>query len=593
MSKKLSKKKKRRIRRVVTRCSLLLLLLIVIISSISLFVGAKKLYAQAQPVLSELKAAKQNISKTTSEDINKLSDDLEPFLQKTGKFLKKPSVRVLSILPFFRQYIRFASKAVDLSSNAVSSLLRPIGEIIDDYPIKDLAVDGGYRVGNLIPYVDLLSDNIELVDSAVELIAKSKVPLLNKVMNYDGIKDSCISFSENSGDLANFILFAKAFLGDGSDKVYFLAVQNSAEIRASGGFIGSMAPIYITDGVLSFGEFDSWYPYMTYGVDGVTYVSPQEYNLFSYGVAYPRDEGYNPDFTRVAEVWSDSYAYMRGYYFDGVVSINPPVLQELLRYSDGFYLSDGSYIDGNNATKVLQYDLYYYYQSAYTDASANNAYVDSLFAEAADNGMSAIMNDLNLDKILGYYEVFKKCSADRNIMIWMADPEEEALVEKLGCSGALNSDPEKPEVGVYFSCCDPGRLGLFLEMDTMVSEPTVNKDGSRSYDVTVRYNNNMTDWEYYNGGSSWIVGHYGGNIRCYVHYFAPAGGSLDNFQVPDGMYLNWDEYKGLEVAYNLDMIIYRGSPFEVKFTVTTAPGVDTPLKVSSTPVLYEYLYPHE
>lgn len=31
----------------------------------------------------------------------------------------------------------------------------------------------------------------------------------------------------------------KAFIGDGSDKVYLLAAQNTAEIRAAGGFPGS------------------------------------------------------------------------------------------------------------------------------------------------------------------------------------------------------------------------------------------------------------------------------------------------------------------------------------------------------------------
>ena len=43
---------------------------------------------------------------------------------------------------------------------------------------------------------------------------------------------------------------------DGSDKVYLLAAQNTAEIRAAGGFPGSIGTIRVEDGVMSIGDFN-------------------------------------------------------------------------------------------------------------------------------------------------------------------------------------------------------------------------------------------------------------------------------------------------------------------------------------------------
>lgn len=49
-----------------------------------------------------------------------------------------------------------------------------------------------------------------------------------------------------------------------------------------------------------------------------------------------------------------------------------------------------------------------------------------------------------------------------------------------------------------------------------------------------------------------------------------------------------DEYDNLEVGYNVDLVVEAGSPQVIKYTVTTAEGVDTPLKIRTTPTLQAY-----
>ena len=68
--------------------------------------------------------------------------------------------------------------------------------------------------------------------------------------------DKITSLMSMYTDYEDYIPLMKAFIGDGSDKVYLLAAQNTAEIRAAGGFPGSIGTIRVEDGVMSIGDFN-------------------------------------------------------------------------------------------------------------------------------------------------------------------------------------------------------------------------------------------------------------------------------------------------------------------------------------------------
>ena len=54
------------------------------------------------------------------------------------------------------------------------------------------------------------------------------------------------------------------------------------------------------------------------------------------------------------------------------------------------------------------------------------------------------------------------------------------------------------------------------------------------------------------------------------------------------MTIEMSEYEGLQVGYNLNLMLQPGEPVVVTYKVTTAKGVETPLRVESTPTLQEY-----
>ena len=165
------------------------------------------------------------------------------------------------------------------------------------------------------------------------------------------------------------------------------------------------------------------------------------------------------------------------------------------------------------------------------------------------------------------------------------------MVEKLGASGNLNNDRNNPKAGIYFSTCDPSKLGMFVEYYPTLSEPTVLPNGAKEYTMTVVFNNYLNEYlDKYFINSWFVLGGYGGNIQSYVYFFAPKGGTVSDFEIEPWTYqeIMLDEYEDLELGYILNLFLYPDEPITISYKITTAPGVEAPLTIDMTPTLQDY-----
>ena len=304
------------------------------------------------------------------------------------------------------------------------------------------------------------------------------------------------------------------------------------------------------------------------------------------------DACFNPHFARVGEITKASYEEYNPEFVDGIISLTPAVIQDILNFLNAtISLEDGSILDGTNATRIIQRELYIIYQGVEGYAFVNNDYVDSMFAETAKQAMDVLVSNFKLEKLPEYVKLFEHGFQNRTIMLWLADPKEEKLVEAVGASGNLNNDKNNPKAGIYFSVCDPSKLGMFVEILPELSEPTVLPDGSREYTMKVTLNNYLNEYlDKYFINSWFVLGGYGGNIQSYVYFFAPAGGTVSDFEIEPWMWQDvmLDEYEDLEVGYMLNLFLVPDEPITVTYKITTAPGVETPLTIDMTPTLQDY-----
>lgn len=564
-----------------------ILIAIAFITIVSMGLDMMQMAGKAKSLKADLGELTASINEKDFERADVATDKLDSTVDDIDELLAGKTWRTAAKMPVVGEYVGAVDSLVDIVKIATGRMIKPALTVIQDYPLDSIKVgDEGFNTYTMEAYIGLLEELNPAINDIIGYLDDINIPdsLGGKVTEYT---DKMTLITDAYAVAEDYLPLLKAFLGGGSDRTYLLAAQNSTEIRAGGGFPGSIGTITIVDGVLTIGDFNSVYDVLPYGTPASVGPSELEDTLFGNWMHYPRDASFNPDFERVAQIWAKAYGNKSNTNVDGVISLTPTIIQRLLSYMGEVQLSDGTVLNGENATQMLQHDLYYKYfnNASYTDDT--NDVVDSLFAETAKTTMSRLVDDFDLNKIAGYLSVFNAGAEDRTIMMWMADETEQQYVRDVGCSGGLNDNPENPEIGVYISGSDPCKLGWYVNVNTQIGEAQVNEDGTRTYDVTVTVENTIDNNTIKTAGT-YILGSYEGAWRGYIHLFAPAGGTISDVKADSNGGFRKSKYENLEVAYNLNVMIYPQKSMNITYKVTTAEGVTTVPKVSMTPTLQEY-----
>ena len=551
-------------------------------------------------------SAKELINATISlaEDLKAILNDmkggnLESAKQKTDAVVRNIHTiqasldRTINLLgnafPGIKEQLLNIRNIVSLGEVGASKLLEPAINQLQTYPLSGMRVEDGISTKFLGHYIDFAESVMPDIEKCVELANTIDLGIIDRDGKIAACLDTANKLMEIYREDKTVLATVKAMIGAEEDRLYLLAAQNSSEIRAAGGFPGSVGTIRIENGVLKLGGFESVYKVLSSSVKGKTEISTAERYLFGQlsGISAPRDAVNCPDFERVAYIWSLGYESKWQEPIDGAITMTPCVVQRLLAAIDEeVVLSDGFVLNGENATKVLQHDLYYKYFGSTRLPNAETV-SDSLFAEAANQTMQKLMGNLSVTDVLNYLSVAEQSFSDRTLMVWMKNEAEQNLIRCFGWNGGLNTDPQTPQAGIYFNCMLSSKMGWFLVMDSQLGECTVNDDGSRTYPVTVTFTNSISEEEIH-GGSSYILGGNGGVIVGSAYFFAPAGGTVSGFTMSNNGRVIEEMYHELALGFVPQMSIYPQQSVTVTYYVTTAPGVEEPLTFSQTPTVQAY-----
>lgn len=488
------------------------------------------------------------------------------------------------------ELMQTAEPALQFAGQYAPAFLEPAREQLSAVPLESIKVDDGFDTRAVISYLDFAEPLIPVFRRMTEELKNGAIGDLSGIPKAEKILKQAENLLELYDDNRDIIPFVRAFLGSGENRRYLMAALNSAEVRAVGGFPGAMGIVRIRNGVLSLGNFKSVYRFLPSAVPAKAGMTWQEASMFSCNLTSMNicwDACLNPDFERVAQIWSLGYESRIGYSLDGMIAVTPAVIQDLLQVAGEISLSDGTLLNGQNATRVLQHDLYTRYFRKGARFKEGNDISDAVFAETAAQTMHSILSDPGISKLKRYAQIARESFADRKMMVWMKDPAEEEIVRSLGWNGGLTEDPDTPTAGIYFNCTTASKLGWYAEIYTDVGEPTENSDGSRTYPMTVTFCNVISEKEA-KENSKYLVGSDGGAMDSSFYLFAPAGGTVSDFRVNKDLRINIGEYHGLQVGYLCSARLAPNSPVVVTYLLTTAPGVSAPLQISRTPTLQEY-----
>lgn len=515
---------------------------------------------------------------------------IEGVSQKTDTIRQSLDVTMENLgdsLPSLQTQMENIQDLLDLVDLASEKVLQPAIRQLQNHPVAEMRSGDGVSTKLICEYLDFaesLMPDIEVLVEQANSVDLSLVDSEGKIAGYLETTNELLELYRKDNSVISRM---KSVFGADGDRLYVIAAQNSAEIRASGGFPGAIGTMRIRDGVLVMEDFKKVYDVLSSYTPAEAKITNIENLLFHGGLSAPRDADYCPDFERVAYIWALGYEAAQGEHVDGVISMTPSIVQKLLSVTgEEIKLFDGTVLNGDNAVKVLQHDLYFkYFSNDYV--SGRTVISDQLFADAAKKTMQKLMENMELSDLTGYLSIAKDSFQDRTLMMWMDNETEQEIIAKLGWNGGLNTDPEKPQAGVYYNCTVASKMGWFLIMDAQIGERVKNEDGSYTYPITVTFSNDMTSEEL-RTASSYISGGNGGAIGGSAYFFAPAGGTVSDFTTNNGVAIENETYHDLQLGYMRIFNIYPDKPVTVTYNVTTAPGVDTPLTLSQTPTVQDY-----
>lgn len=264
-------------------------------------------------------------------------------------------------------------------------------------------------------------------------------PLANGLDDFDEELD-------RAGDEAEVarqaVAVAPGLLGGNGPRRYFVAFVTPAELRGSGGFIGSYAELVANDGRLRLarsGATTSLEARLPPG--GADILGPKEY-LDRYGRFEPgrylRDITFSPHFPYDAEVLRQVYPQTGAPKVDGVISIDPIALAELLRFTgpvrvEGFDRT----LTADNAAEFLLADNYELFQDNETQISALSELTRTAFDRLTTGNLPG---PRRVGAVLG------PMTRAGRIRLWSPLPAEQALFARIGATGAF----PRPRAGQDF-----------------------------------------------------------------------------------------------------------------------------------------------
>ena len=251
---------------------------------------------------------------------------------------------------------------------------------------------------------------------------------------------------------------APGLLGRGGGRRFFLAVQNPAEMRATGGIVGNFGEVTAVDGRLELTRFGRAMDLNLGGAGAArTLEAPVEYRE-RYRSFHPEQVWQNvnasPDFPTVARVIAGLYPQSGGQPVDGVISVDPAGLAALLKVVGPIEVAGWPEpITEANAERILLHDQYVRYPTIQR--------VDFL-SDTATAIWSALTTGTLPGGIPHLVSALGPAVQGGHVLMWSASDDEQRLLDRLGVAGAVPA-PSADALGVVTQNAGGNKIDWFLQ----------------------------------------------------------------------------------------------------------------------------------
>ncbi|MGS0683833.1 DUF4012 domain-containing protein [Nakamurella sp. GG22] len=521
--------------------------------------------AEVSTLQDELKDVGASDPAAAADTVSRLQDEAAA----ARSAVEDPVLHAATVVPLLGgnlHALREVALTVDsLATNVMPSLV----DVAQTLQPAQLAPDDGAI--DLAP-IQRISPLLQDADSAVTQ-ARERMAAIDLSSVVQPVGEAVISLENKLGDAgdvtgpaARISRLLPTMLGSDGPRSYLVVFQNPAELRATGGIFGSFALVTADQGKITIGEQGASSRVLGYFDPPVAKLTPNQIKLYTELMAqYPQDVNFTPDFPTAAPLFAEMYRVRTGETVDGVLAIDPVALSYTLKGSTAIDVGDGVKVTSDNLVSILLSTAYKKFDSA-SDQSQRDAFLAAATATVFTDLMSGEGKPASIINGL------RKAVDERRVLLYSADPAEQADIAPTGVSGALTGDPMDPSIGVFMNDGTAAKLGYYLRNAVHVVEGSCRDDGRRELEVRIT----MTYDPPARGLPEYVTGNTDGGekyeLQTNVLVFAPAGGGIVSATRDDeAIAIGRGEDLSREVGTST-VVLKPGKSTELVFTVLGPAG---------------------
>jgi hypothetical protein len=376
----------------------------------------------------DLKQAGENFGAAEQSFVQANNDlsEVSGIIFEIGKIIPNDQIRLAAES---REIISAGQYAASLGNN-LSSAINSLLEKND----KNLSA----KIDNFIQYEILAESDAKNLNTEIAKINVNALPA-NYREQFNSLKikgsDLELILSKN----IELIKKLNIFLGATEDKRYLLVFEDNAEMRASGGFVGSYALLDLSQGKIVNIEAPQGGSYDTKGSMDRYIVSPQPLTLIN-----PRwyfwDANWWPDWKKSAQKLAWFYGKSGGPSTDGVIAFTPTVLERLLAITGPIDMTDvnGLVMTSDNLWTNLRTVIE---NEKAADAKVPYALAENkpkkVIGELMQKLMAEIPTRLDRDKFVKLLSGLQVDLNEKQILLYLKDNNLQAEVEARNWGGRI------------------------------------------------------------------------------------------------------------------------------------------------------------
>ncbi len=483
---------------------------------------------------SDFQAAGANFLEAQN-DLNKINDSILAL----ASFSSDPKIRLAAES---KKFLAAGAAAASLGSNLVLATDSLFAGDKDDFRSS---------LDNFLAYGNLAVADAKSLKKSIAKINPDNLPEAYRA-KFESLSQQAALLSDNLDNFVSAGAKLKEVLGLSRDKRYLLVFQNNAEMRASGGFLGSYALVDIRGGRISNLEVPGGGSYDTEGGMKVRVVAPEPLWLVN-PLWHFWDANWWPDWPTTAKNLTWFYEKSGGPSVDGVIGVTPTVVERLLEITGPIDLQQeyGLTIDKDNFWETVQKiteqkNLAKTHPEAIVDIPATSTAVKSAIPLEQDldnnagNKPKKIIGDLlakiletlpqklDRDNLIKIITVFEENMSEKQVLFYFSDPALQSEFASRNWAGIVRPTDKDYLMVVNTNIAGQKSDRLMSEKIDLASE--AGTDGSVINTVTITRTHNGLKNEALTGvrNVDWM--------RIYV----PQGSELisaTGFIAPDARYL--------------------------------------------------------